>query len=444
MLLFSVLCGIALLLALVLWARIPAFMALLLASLTTGLMAGLPPQKLVETMQNGMGGTLGFVATVVGLGAFFGALLEHSGGAQAVAAWLVRRLGLRLAPFSMALTGFLVAIPVFFDVAFIILVPVLHALQRRSGRSILLFAVPLLTGLAVAHAFVPPTPGPVAVAEILGADLGSTIAAGIVVGLPVTLLVGIFYGKYISRKISPAVETAISKELDEGQMPPASLIFSLILTPILLVLLQTSAKCGLLPLPEGSAARALADLLGSPLVALLVVNLLAWWLLGLRRGLPAKALLDITTRSLAPTGAILLVVGAGGMFKQVLIETGAGKMLAEQLAGRGIPIFLLAFLAAAAVRVLQGSATVAMITAAGIVAPMLGGQAFSQFQLGLLVTAIASGATTTSHVNDAGFWMVKQFLGLSEAETFHVWTVLTTLVALGGILLVAAFWGIGF
>ncbi|MBK8921204.1 MAG: gluconate transporter [Saprospirales bacterium] len=444
MLLFSVFCGIALLLLLVLYARIPAFMALLLASLTTGLLAGLPPQKLVQCMQDGMGSTLGFVATVVGLGAFFGALLEHSGGAQALASWLIRTLGLRLAPFSMALTGFLISIPVFFDVAFIILMPVLGALQRRSGQSLLLFAVPLLTGLAVAHAFVPPTPGPVAVARILGADLGWTIVAGILVGVPVTLFCGLYWGKKMAARIRVAAPAGVPERAERQDAPPAWLVVALILTPIVLILLETSARSGLLPLAERTAARAAVDLLGTPFVALLAANLLAWIALGLRRGYPSKILLDITTRSLAPAGAIILVTGAGGVFKQVLIETGAGKMLAEQLAGRQIPVFVLAFLAAATVRVLQGSATVAMITAAGIVAPMLAGHVFHPFQNALLVVAIAAGATTSSHVNDSGFWLVKQYLGLSESETFRVWTMLTTLIALCAIGLVALIWWLGF
>ena len=281
-------------------------------------------------------------------------------------------------------------------------------------------------------------------AEILGADLGWVILAGIVVGLPVALVVGIFFGKWAAQKFQIVAPAASLETIDSSRFPSPIGVFALIFVPIFLILLQTTVKSGLLPLPENTALRLVVDLLGSPFVALLVANLLAWYFLGLRRGVPSSELLDITSRSLAPAGTIILVTGAGGVFKQILVETGAGKMLADQLSGHGIPIFLLAFLTAAAIRLLQGSATVAMITAAGIVAPILTGQTFHPFQLATVVIAIAAGATTTSHVNDSGFWMVKQYLGLTEKETFRTWTTLTTLLAIGGILMVAAIWAMFF
>ncbi len=442
MLLLSVLFGIALLLLLLLYFRLNAFLALLIASIVVGLVAGQSATQVLATMQEGMGGTLGFVATVVGLGAMFGAILEHTGGAGAIAHALIGAMGIRRAPLAMVFSGFVIAIPVFFDVAFIILVPVIYALQRQSGKSLLLYAIPLLAGLAITHAFIPPTPGPVAVADIIGADLGWVILLGFIAGIPAVLVGGLFFGRYIARRIPLEAPEMTEGATTEAEPPPVGMILAIIALPIVLILLNTLAESGLLPAPEEGALRGAIALLGHPFSALILANLLAWYLLGIRRGLTKSQLFEITSKSMMPAGTIILLTGAGGVFKQMLVDTGAGEMLARSLTDLGLPVLVFAFLAAVLIRVVQGSATVAMITSAGLVAPLLAGASTSEVDLAMLVIAIASGATIFSHVNDSGFWLVSQYLGLSEKQTFRSWTMMTTMVAVVGFLTVLALWGI--
>ena len=431
-LLLAVLSGIAILLILILALRIPAFIALLIASIIAGLMAGLNGPEVMDTVQQGMGSTLGFVATIVGLGAMFGAILEKSGGAVALAKFLIQSLGIQRAPLSMVITGFVVAIPVFFDVAFIILIPVIYALQKQSGKSLLLYAIPLLSGLAITHAFIPPTPGPVAVADILGADLGWVILLGFLAGIPTALVSGLFFGRYIANKIHiNAPEENSDSNAAVNELPNISILLFIIAIPIFLILGATMVKSGLIPISNEDLQNFIA-LIGHPFSALIIANLIAWYVLGVGRGYTSQELLDITTKSMAPAGTIILLTGAGGVFKQVLVNTGAGEMMAESMTDIGLPLIVFAFAASALVRIVQGSATVAMITSAGLVAPLLVASSLSGPQLAALVIAIASGASILSHVNDSGFWLVKQYLGLSEKQTFQSWTVMTTLLALTG------------
>lgn len=434
--------GIALLLFLILYLKIQAFLSLLIVSVFVGIAAGMPPEDILNNMKDGMASTLGFVATVVGLGALFGAVLEYSGGAQKLASYMLSKLGIKKAPWSVMMTGFIVAIPVFFDVAFIILVPVIFALKKRTGKSLLLFAIPLLAGLAITHSFIPPTPGPVAVADIIGADLGWVIIAGFITGIPAAIAAGPLFGRYISRKIDLQLpDSYIEKEGTEEAGPSPGLILTIIALPILLIIARTLVES---PFMQGiglpSAVHYLIILLGHPFTALIIANLVAWYFLGLRRGATKEELLKISSKSLYPAGVIILLTGAGGAFKQILVTTGVGEMLVESLQGDLFSPVVFAFIIAAIVRVMQGSATVAMITAAGITAPLLMGSGFNEMQKAILVIAIASGATILSHVNDSGFWLVSQYLGMSEKQTFRSWTVMTTLIALTGLVACMLLW----
>ncbi len=432
-LLLAVFLGIALLLFLILYFRIQAFLALLMASIAVGMLAGMPPLKIVESVQTGMASTLGFIAIVVGLGAMFGAILEHSGGVQALAAYILGKTGEKQASWALMATGFLVAIPVFFDVGFVILVPIVYALQRKTGKSLLRYGIPLLAGLAITHAFIPPTPGPVAVADILGADLGWVILAGLVAGIPAAIVSGPLFGHYISKKLFIPTPDFIEEEATPETLPSPGLIGSLVGLPLVLILLNTLLNSALFDdagIPMH--VKVWSAFLGHPFIALIIANLLAWYLLGIRKGYSRKSMLDITTRSLAPAGIIILITGAGGVFKQILTETGAGTMLAEAMTNWGFSAMVFAFLTAAAIRMMQGSSTVAMITAAGMTASLVEGAAYGDAQKALLVIAIASGASILSHVNDSGFWLVSKYFGMTERQTFRSWTVMTTLVALSG------------
>lgn len=433
LLLLSVFAGIASLLILVLYFKFPAFIALLIASIVTGLLAGLSAQKMIATIQEGMGSTLGFVATIVGLGAMFGAILEKSGGADAIARYLIKKAGQKKSPLALGFTGLIISIPVFFDVAFILLIPIIYAIQKNTQKSLLLYAMPLLAGLAFGHAFIPPTPGPIAVAEIIGAEIGWVILTSILIGIPSVILCGVLFGKMIAKRIfiqSPeqTLEVTSTAGTEHQQLPSFGLTIGIVFLPIVLILLNTCFSAGIFNIKNTFIIQLVA-FIGHPFSALVIANIVAWILLGIKKGYSATDLSTISIQSMAPAGAIILVTGAGGVFKQVLVNTGAGKLLAELLLHAGVSVVLFAYLSAAIIRLLQGSATVAMITAASLLAPLLITGMYSPIQLAALVAAIAAGATIFSHVNDSGFWLVKQYLGLTENQTFKSWSLMTLLIS---------------
>lgn len=429
--------SIAALLGLILRARMPAFLALLLVSAGFGIIYGMEPAAIIRSIQSGMGGTLGFVAVVVGLGAMLGALLEVSGGVRALSSGMLGAFGERRAPLALGFVGFVVAIPVFLDVALIILAPVIYGLTRRTGRPIVAFAIPLLAGLAVSHAFIPPTPGPIAVAEILGADLGMVIAFGAIVGLPAMLVAGPLFARWLERQPAFQVGAPDGPEAEEatGEGPGFLTAFGIVLVPLVLILAGTLVdvlrKAGVVTLP--GAVSDFIVFAGHPFIALLIACLLAWSVFGQMRGVPAKALTGAMVKALEPAGVVVLITGAGGAFKQILVDSQAGAALAATLTATGMSPLLFGFAVAAIIRVAQGSATVAMLTAAGIAAPVAEVAGLSGAATALMVMAIASGATVLSHVNDSGFWLVSRYLGLSEAQTLRSWTVTSTLVGLTGL-----------
>lgn len=430
-LLLSVLIGVSILIILILKFKIQPFLGLLISSIVVGILAGVAPLEIMNTVKEGMGSTLGFVAVVVGLGAMFGAILEHSGGAEALAQYLLKAFGEKNASWALMITGFFIAIPVFFDVAFIILIPLVYSLQRKTKKSLLLYAIPLLAGLAITHAFIPPTPGPVAVADILHADLGWVILVGFIVGIPTAIVSGPIFGKFIASKIFIAAPKKIDKKVVDN-FPPIRLILSIIATPILLIVLNTLVTSPIssdLNLSENTITW--LQMIGHPFSALIIANLMAWYLLGIRRGVSKAILSKITSASLAPAGIIILLTGAGGVFKQMLITTGTGEMLANYFSSIGLSVLFFSFLAAVCVRILQGSSTVAMITAAGITSSLIT-VPLGEFHTALIVISIAAGASILSHVNDSGFWLVSNYLGLSEKDTFRSWSMMTLILALCG------------
>ena len=435
-LIFIVISAVALLLFMALKLKISAFISLLITAIYVGIIAGMPLSGITQSIQDGMAGTLGFVATVVGLGAIFGQMLESSGGAESLAHYLIKKFGKDRASWAMVVTGFVVAIPVFFDVGFIILVPIIYALARDTKRSLLYYAIPLLAGLAVTHSFIPPTPGPVAVANIINAQLGWVILLGFILGIPTAIIAGPLFGKYISGKIhlKPPFDFDEPQEFDPKNFPPFRLIALIISIPLLLILLNTLTD--LLVTKEIVARSTWTDILefiGHPFSALIIATLIAIYFLGIKRGKGKQEILDLSTNALGPAGIIILITGAGGVLKQVLVDSGIGQIMAESMAHSSLPPILLAWLLAAVVRVTQGSATVAMITAASIIAPII-----SEFELNdphraLVVIAIASGATLLSHVNDSGFWLVSKYLGMNEKQTLQSWTVMESIIAICGL-----------
>jgi Gnt-I system low-affinity gluconate transporter len=436
---FIVVAGVAMLLLMVLKFKLSAFISLLITSIFVGILAGMPLSKISASIQEGMGGTLGFIAVVVGLGAIFGQMLESSGGARSLAQYLLRKFGKNKASWALMLTGFVVGIPIFLDVGFIILIPIVYALTRDTKRSILYYAIPLLAGLAVTHTMVPPTPGPMAVANILGVDLGWVILFGIIVGLPTAIIAGPLFGKFISGKIiidapPELVGTDEGNSGAEKKLPSFWVIAVIILIPLILILISTFVNVAI---EKGIISKSffteIVVFTGHPFTALIIATLLSI-LLCIKRKMSKQEILDLSTKSLGPAGIIILVTGAGGVLKQILIDSGIGKILAESIAGSPIPVIILAWSLAALVRVTQGSATVAMITAAGIMAPVLTVFNLSQPALALIVVSIASGATILSHVNDSGFWIVSKYLGMNEKQTLQSWTIMETIIAISGLI----------
>lgn len=430
--------GVAMLLLMVLKFKLSAFISLLITAIFVGIMAGMPLNEITASIQEGMGSTLGFVATVVGLGAIFGQMLESSGGARSLANYLLRKFGTEKASWALMLTGFLIGIPIFLDVGLIILIPIVYAISRNTKRSLLFYAIPLLAGLAATHTMVPPTPGPVAVAEILGAELGWVVVFGLLVGLPSAIIAGPVFGKIIAKKIFVPVpdilqEVKTDPGADSTKPPSFGIVAILICLPLFLILMSTFIKLGVeKSVLEASLLTELLVFLGHPFTALILATLCSI-LLCLKQKMSGQDILELSTKALGPAGIIILVTGAGGVLKQILVDSGIGKILAESIEGSSFPVIVLAWLLAAVVRVTQGSATVAMITAAGIIAPIIELVNPGQAYIALIVVAIGAGATILSHVNDSGFWIVSKYLGMNEKQTLRSWTVMETIIAVSGL-----------
>ena len=437
---FIVLAGVTLLLLMVLKFKLSAFISLLITSMFVGILAGMPLSEITTSIEKGMGSTLGFIATVVGLGAIFGQMLESSGGARALAQYLIKKFGTEKASWALMLSGFIIGVPVFLDVGFIILIPIIYALTRNTGRSVLYYAIPLLAGLAVTHTMVPPTPGPVAVANILEVDIGIVIMFGLIVGLPAAIIAGPVFGRFIAGKIHiPAPEEIVREDQDQEETstkPPSfGIIFTIISTPLLLILISTFVNLGIdKEIITKTIVTDIIVFLGHPFTALIIATL---WsiLLCVKRKMPGNVILDLSTKALGPAGIIILVTGAGGVLKQILIDSGIGQILAESIAESSVPLVLLAWILAALVRITQGSATVAMITSAGIMAPILTVINPGPQETGIIVIAIAAGATILSHVNDSGFWVVGKYLRMNEKQTLQSWTVMETIISVTGLFL---------
>lgn len=427
--------SIAVLLVLVLRFKIHAFVSLILVSIGVGLAMGMPFEDLLKSIQDGMAGVMGYIAVVVGLGAIFGEILQDTGGVESLAKSMLRRFGEEKSSWALMTSGFLIAIPVFFEVGFIILVPMAFALSRKTNKSVLYYAIPMMAGLAVTHAFIPPTPGPIAVAQILDVPLGWIIIFGFIIGFPTAIVAGPWFGKYISKKIfvkAPEIDPDLQDvaEAKEEDLPSSNWVMFLIGLPLVLILLRTVIDLGYQKSWYGHFIFLDATMfLGHPFIALLIATLLAGWIMGVKRGYKASQIMRVANAALSPAGLIILVTGAGGVFKQILVDSGVGESLAHLLTEYSISPVILAWIIAIIVRVTQGSATVAMITAAGMIAPVTQALDFSAMDKSLIVISIASGSTMLSHVNDSGFWLVGKYLNMNEKDTLRSWTVMESLIS---------------
>ncbi len=427
--------AIALLLVLILWGRLHAFLALMLASMALGLSAGMAPAKLLESMQKGFGEALGFIAVVVALGAMIGRFLEHSGGGRELADWLLSKFGKDRAAWAVLTASFLVGLPIFFEVAFIILVPLAWSLARESKRSLLYYGLPIACALTVTHAMVPPHPAPSAAAQLLGADLGKTILYSIAVSIPMAIIGGMVYGLWIANRVFvPVPEMASRQEaVHDGAPPPGvGLVLVILLLPVMLIFIATIASM----LSKPGAPAGIFTFIGHPFSALLITTLVAMLFLGAMRGLDRGAITKMATESLGPIGSLLAIMGGGGAFKQVIVDSGAGAYAGDLLANSSVSPLLVAYFVATALRIAQGSATVAIITGAGIVAPLI--KNIPGYSPEMIVLALCAGGTILSHVNDAGFWLVNETMGMTVPQTLRTWTVMKVVTSFVGIAIILA------
>ncbi|MBQ8437180.1 MAG: gluconate transporter [Alistipes sp.] len=422
--------GLILLLVLIIRYRMQAMIAILVGAVAIGLAAGMPFELIIKSVNDGMGNTLEGIALLVGLGSMFGAILEISGGAQTLAVTMVDRFGDKKAAWALGITGLVIAMPVFFDAGLIILIPLAFSLAKRTSRSSLYYAIPLLAGLAVGHAFIPPTPGPVLVATMLGVDLGWVIMVGVVCGAFAMIVAGPVWGAYCGKRyFIPVPEHVASQpDIDTKKLPSFTTVVLIILIPLVLIILKSVAGV----VEAMAPMRSVINFLGEPFVALTIATLVAMALLGYRNGYSSKELERVMTKSLEPVGLILLVTACGGVLRYILQYSGLGEIIGGAVASASLPIVVVAFVVAALVRISVGSATVAMTMAAGIIAAMPEIAALSPLHLACVTASIAGGATVCSHFNDSGFWLVKTLVGMDEKTTLRTWTIMETLVGATG------------
>ena len=422
--------GLAILLVLIIKFKIQSMIAILVGALAIGLISGMPADTIITAVNDGIGNTLKGIALLVGLGSMFGAILEISGGAQTLAVTMVKWFGDKKAAWALGITGLIIAMPVFFDTGLIILIPLAFSLAKRTNRSSLFYAIPLLAGLAVGHAFIPPTPGPVLVATMLGVDLGWVILVGVACGIFSMIVAGPVWGAICGKKyyIPVPEHVANQEDIDESKLPNFWTIVGIILIPLVLIILDSVSGV----VPALAFLQPIFSFLGEPFVALLIATIVAMLLLGVKHGYNTEELEKIMTKSLEPTGMILLVTACGGVLRYVLQYSGLGDVIGNAVAEMSLPLVVLAFIVAALVRVCVGSATVAMTMAAGIVAAIPGIAELSPLYLACVTAAVAGGATVCSHFNDSGFWLVKSLVGMDEKTTLKTWTIMETLVGTTG------------
>jgi GntP family gluconate:H+ symporter len=414
--------------------KVHPFVALIAVSLALGITAGMPLGSVVKAIQDGVGTVLGFIAIVVALGTMLGKLMAESGGATRIATTLIALFGERRVHWALMFVGFIVGIPVFFQVGFVLLIPLVFTIARRTGLSLVKIGIPLVAGLSVVHGMVPPHPAAMLAVGAYHADVGLTIAYALLVGLPTAALAGPIFATWIAPRITLPVENPIEAQFigAGGGVPREMPSFGIsVFTVLLPVILMVCTSIGDVALDPGNSLRAALDFVGSPIVALLLALLFSFWSLGYRQHFTRDQILKFANDCLAPTATILLIIGAGGGFNRVLIESGVGKAIADVALGSHASPLLLAWSVAALIRVATGSATVAMTTSAGIVAPIAAMTPGTSPEL--LVLATGAGSLVLSHVNDAGFWLIKEFFNMTVPQTLKTWTVAETIIGVAGL-----------
>ncbi|CAB1028196.1 GntP family permease [Corynebacterium diphtheriae] len=441
--------AIALILVLVIVFKLHAFLTLIIVSAATGLATGIPLEGIVPTMTKGFGSTLASVALLVGLGAMLGRLVETSGGAKSLAETLVARFGEQRAPFALGVASLLMGFPIFFDAGLIVMLPVIFAVARRLNGPVLAYGIPAAGAFSVMHIYLPPHPGPISAAEFYSADIGLVMLLGLIIAIPTWLISGLWLGKTLGRRYPLPVPDILAggpQATDVKNPATPGLIVSLLLLPMVLIFGNTgmglATSAGWVD-KSSSLVRAL-QFVGSTPIALLISTLVALYFLGIRRGQPKADLEKLLDGALGPICSVVLITGAGGMFGGVLRTSGIGDALADSMSDLGVPVILGCWLVAAILRLAQGSATVALTTAAALMAPAVAAGGYSEFQIALMVLASAAGSVFAGHVNDSGFWLVGRLMGMDVATTLRTWTLNQALVGAVGFVFVLVFYGVSF
>ncbi|MBT2814924.1 gluconate permease [Staphylococcus coagulans] len=436
--LFSVLIGIIVLLLLIMRFQLNTFIALIITAMLTGILLGMPYNKIVTTIEAGIGGTLGHIALIFGLGAMLGKLLADGGGATQIADTLIAKLGKKYVQWAMVIASFMIGIALFFEVGLVLLIPLVFTIAKRMNVSQLKIGLPMVTALSVTHGFLPPHPGPVVIAKELNAPIGEVLLYGFIIAIPVTLIAGPLFVKiapYLSRSAfereGDISSLGATKSFEDEKLPNFALSTFTALLPVLLMLfatiwqLVTGHESG----PKNHLER-IIYFVGNAGTAMLIAVIFAIFSMGILRGKSTKQVMNTLTKAIYPIGMMLLIIGAGGAFKQILIDGGVGGAVEHIFTDVRISPILLAWLVAALLRLALGSATVAAISTTGIILPLL---QTTDVNLALVVLAIGAGSIFCSHVNDAGFWMFKEYFGLTVKETFLTWSLVETIISVSGL-----------
>ncbi|MEU2230672.1 GntP family permease [Streptomyces vietnamensis] len=431
----AVLAGIAVIVLLITKFKLHAFLALTIGSLALGAFAGAPLADTIKSFSTGLGNTVAGVGVLIALGAILGKLLADSGGADQIVDTILAKASKRSMPWAMVLIASVIGLPLFFEVGIVLLIPVVLLVAKRGNYSLMRIGIPALAGLSVMHGLIPPHPGPLVAIDAVGANLGVTLALGLVVAVPTVIIAGPVFSRYAARWVDikapeKMIPTRPSEDLEKR--PGFGVTVATILLPVALMLVKALVDI-VVDDPENGVQK-VTDVIGSPLIALLAAVIVGMFTLGRAAGFTKERLNSTVEKSLAPIAGILLIVGAGGGFKQTLIDIGVGQMILDFSKDWSIPALLLAWLIAVAIRLATGSATVATISAAGLVAPLAEGMSTSH--TALLVLAIGAGSLFFSHVNDAGFWLVKEYFGMNVGQTIKTWSVMETIISVVGIVFV--------
>jgi len=457
LLITAALVGIALIVVLITRFKVHPFLSLTIGSLVTGVIAGLSVTATIASYLKGFGDTAAGVGTLIALGAMFGKLLADSGGGDQIADTIIGRSSTRTLPWAMALVGALIGLPMFFEIGLVLLMPIIFLVARRSGLSLIKVGIPALAGLSVMHGLVPPHPGPLVAIAALNANLGITLAFGVLIAIPTVAIAGPLFARYAARWVDVPAPHLFDDEPDRGtdggdpgdgttssggattalerrtiDRPTFATTLATVLVPV--ILMMGKAMADIFIADKANPVRSVLDFVGTPLIALLIAVVIAMFTLGRGAGMDTRGIAHTIEQSLPPIAGILLIVAAGGGFKQTLIDTKIADLIASFVTGGAATVLLVGWFVAVLIRLATGSATVATVTASGILAPLV--TTLDPTHTSLLVLAIGAGSLFFSHVNDAGFWLVKEYFGLTVGQTIKTWSIMETIISVVGLIFV--------